>query len=167
MSGFAYTSVLPSSRYEELANLMFFNRQQHRVRDDIVNAIDLYGVPEIVAAERSLRFCVAKLGEVQAIYALEGDSAKGRLVGTLLYARVSDDKIVLLHMSVAAAYASGGPAAGKLLALKMIERLKRACKTLKGVRELEILYGRRAAAIRIEGRPNCAARHNAPHDPGA
>ncbi len=149
MSGFAYTSVLPPSRYEELANLMFFNVQQHRVRDDIVNAIELYGLPEIVATEHSLRFSVEKLGEVQALYALDGDAATGRLVGALLYARVSDGKIVLLHMSVAAAYASGGPAADKLLALKMIERLKRACKALKGVRELEILYGRRAAAIQI------------------
>lgn len=149
MSGFAYTSVLPLSRYEELANLMFFNLQQHRVRDDIVNAIERYGVPEIVATGHSLRFSVEKLGEVQTLYALEGDSGTGRLVGTLLYARVSDDKIVLLHIGVAPAFASGGPAAGKLLALKMVERLKRACKALKGVRELEILYGHRAAAIRI------------------
>ena len=149
MSGFAYTSVLPPSRYEELANLMFFNREQHRVRDGIVHAIELYGLPEIVATEHSLRFTVEKLGEVQALYALDGDAATGRLVGTLLYARVSDDKIVLLHMGIASAYASGGPAAGKRLALKMVERLKRACKALKGVRELEILYGRRVAAIRI------------------
>jgi hypothetical protein len=123
MSGFAYTSVLPPSRYEELANLMFFNLQQHRVRDDIVNAIERYGMPEIVASGHSLRFSVEKLGEVQTLYALEGDSGMGRLVGTLLYARVSDEK--------------------------MVERLKRACKALKGVRELEILYSHRAAAIRI------------------
>lgn len=149
MNGFAYTSVLPPTRYEELANLMFFNLQQHRVRDDIVDAIELYGLPEIVTTDRTLRFSVEKLGEVQTLYALEGDTATGRLVGALLYARVSDHKVVLLHMSVAAPYASGGPASHRLLPLKMIQRLKRACKTLKGVRELEILYGRRAAAIRV------------------
>ena len=66
----------------------------------------------------------------------------------MLYARVSDERIVLLHMSVAAAYATGGCEAERRLTLKMIARLKRACRALKGVRRLDILYGRRGAAIR-------------------
>ena len=56
--------------------------------------------------------------------------------------------ILLLHMSVAPAYATGGREASWRLTLKMIARLRRACRTLKGVRRLEILYGRRGAAIR-------------------
>ena len=144
--------MLPPSRYEELADLMFFNLRQHLVRNDIVNAIELYGVPTIVTADDTLRFSVEKLGQVQTLYALEDDAATGRLVGALVYARVSDCRIVLLHMSVAAPYASGGSAARKLLVLKMVERLKRACKALKGVRELEILYGRRPAVLRVSAR---------------
>jgi hypothetical protein len=149
MSSFVYSSVLPPSRYQELADLMFFNLGQHRVRDDIVNAIELYGMPEIVTTEHSLRFSVERLGEVQTLYALDSDGENGRLVGAVLYARVSADKIVLLHMGVAPDYATGGREAGRLLALKMIERLKRACRSLKGIRQLEILYGRRATAIRV------------------
>jgi hypothetical protein len=149
MSKFVYSSVLQASRYDELANLMFFNLKQHRFRDDIVNAIELYGVPQIVTTDRSLRFSVEKLGEVQTLYALDGDAQTGRLAGVMIYARVSDDRIVLLHMGIAAQYQSGGPASHNLLALRMIGRLKRVGKTLKGVRCLEILYGRRAAALRV------------------
>ena len=146
---FVYTSVIPASRYHELAELMFFNLRQHRFRDDIVNAIDLYGLPEIVTTDHSLRFSVEKLGEVQSLYALDGNTATGRLAGAVIYARVSDEKIVLLHMGLAAPYQTGGPVSHKMLALKMIQRLKKAGKTLKGVRSLEILYGRRAAALRL------------------
>jgi hypothetical protein len=147
MSSFVYSSVLPPSRYQELADLMFFNVLQHCVRDDIVNAIELYGMPTIVTTQHSLRFSVEKLGEVQSLYALESGEG-GKLVGVLVYARVSDDRIVLLHMSVAPAYATRGREASRRLTLKMIARLRRACRTLKGVRRLEILYGRRGAAIR-------------------
>ena len=146
---FAYSSVLLPSRYDELADLMFFNLNQHQFRDDIVNAIELYGMPQIVTTDHSLRFSVEKLGEVQTLYAFDGEAATGRLAGVMLYARVSDEKIVLLHMGLAAQYQSGGPASSKLLALKMIERLKKVGKTLKGVRSLELLYGRRAAALRL------------------
>jgi hypothetical protein len=149
MSRFVYSSLLPPSRYQELADLMFFNLSQHRVRDDIVNAIELYGMPEIVTTEHSLRFSVERLGEGQTLYAFDGEGEAGKLVGAVLYARVSADKIVLLHMGVAPAYAAGGRESSRLLALKMIERLKRACRSLKGVRQLEILYGRRATAIRV------------------
>jgi hypothetical protein len=146
---FVYSSVLPPRRYEELAELMFFNLKQHQFRDDIVNAIELYGMPQIVTTDHSLRFSVEKLGEVQTLYAFDGKPVTGRLAGVMLYARVTDEKIVLLHMGIAAQYQSDGPASNKLLALKMIERLKKVGKTLKGVRSLEILYGRRAAALRL------------------
>jgi hypothetical protein len=149
MSEFVYSSVLQASRYDELADLMFFNLRQHEFREDILNAIELYGVPRIVTTDRSLRFSVEKLGEVQTLYAFEGDAAEGRLAGVMLYARVSDDKIVLLHMGIAAQYQSGGPGSHKRLALKMVERLKRVGKSLKGVHRLEILYGRRAAELRL------------------
>jgi len=149
MSEFVYSSVLQASRYDELSDLMFFNLRQHRFRDDIVNAIELYGVPQIVTTDNSLRFSVEKLGEVQTLYAFESDAVAGRLAGVMLYARVSDDKIVLLHMGIAAQYQSGGPASHRLLALKMVARLKRVGKSLKGVHRLEILYGRRVAELRL------------------
>jgi hypothetical protein len=146
---FVYTSSIPASRYHELAELMFFNLRQDRFRDDIVNAIELYGLPEIVTTDQSLRFSVEKLGQVQSLYAFDGNAQTGRLAGAMVYARVSDEKIVLLHMGLADPYQTGGPLSHKMLALKMIQQLKKVGKTLKGVHRLEILYGRRAAALRL------------------
>jgi hypothetical protein len=148
MRDFVYSSVLPGDRYEELAQLTFFNRSQGRFRADIVGAIERYGVPEIVTTNESLRFTVGNLGEVQALYALDGGTG-GRLAGVMLYARTSAEKIVLLHIVVAPEYASNGPRSDRLLALKLVERLKKLGRAVKGVTTIEILYGSRATAIAL------------------
>ena len=158
MNRFVYTSVVSPSRYDELADLMFYNLRQHLFRDDIVNAIDRYGLPEIVTTDHALRFSVEKLGEVQSLYAFDGNAATGCLAGAMLYARVSDDKIVLLHMGIAAEYQTGGSESHKMLALKMIRRLKKVGKTLKGVHRLEILYGRRSGDYSVAPRPYLAGQ---------
>jgi len=141
--------MLAAARYEELVALMFFNRQQQRFRSVIVDAIERYGVPEIVARDGGLRFTVGNLGEVQSLYALDGDAARGRLAGVMLYARTSPDKVVLLHIGVAPEYGSDGPRADRLLALRLIEQLKQTSRAIKGVTQLEIFYGRRVTGIKL------------------
>jgi hypothetical protein len=150
MRYFFFSSVLPPSRKDELSELMFFNSHQHRIRDRIVHAIELYGTPEIVTTERSLRFKVGELGEVQSLYALEG-TADGPLAGAMVYARVSIEKVVLLHMCVAAPFsASSRAGASELLPLRMTHRLKRIAFAIKGVQKIEVLYGRRGNAARLD-----------------
>jgi hypothetical protein len=149
MREFVYSSALPPARYEELADLMFFNHEQPRFRDTIVEAIERYGEPQIVVTDHSLRFSVGDLGEVQTLYALDGDVMRGRLAGAMLYARISEQKVVLLHIGVAHEYTSGGRRSNRRLALKMVKRLKEIGRSVKGVREIEILYSRRASAIRL------------------
>jgi hypothetical protein len=139
---FIYSSTLAQSRRDELADLMFHNVEQHRFRDDIVNAIDLYGVPEIVVENGSLRFSVEKLGVVQALFALDGDLLTGALVGVVLYARVSEEKIVLLHVGVDANYTSKSSASQRFLVMRLITRLRRIAAQIKGVNCVEVLYGR-------------------------
>jgi hypothetical protein len=149
MREFVFSSVLPGSRYEELADLMFFNRQQERFREGIVDAIERYGMPEIVATKEALRFTVGSLGEVQVLYALDGDAVRGRLAGVMLYARTTPEKIVLLHIGVAPEYSSGGPRSDRLLAMKLVEQLKKLGRAIKGITKIEILYGRRATVIEL------------------
>jgi len=146
---FVYSSVLAATRYEELAALMFFNRQQQRFQAVIVDAIERYGVPEIVVRDGALRFTVGDLGEVQTLYALDGDAARGRLAGVMLYARIAPEKVVLLHIGVAPEYGADGPHSERLLALRLVEQLKQASRAIKGVRELEIVYGRRVTGIKL------------------
>lgn len=151
MREFVFSSVLPESRYDELADLVFFNREQDRVRAGIIDAIERYGVPELVTRSGALRFTVGSLGEVQSLYALDSGTRRGRLVGVMLYARTTPGKIVLLHIGVAPEYSSRGPRSGSLLALRLIEQLKKLGRAIKGVTTIEVLYGRRATVIDLEG----------------
>jgi hypothetical protein len=149
MRDFVYSSALPSERSEELASLVFFNRHQRRFRGQIESAIERYGIPEITVADGFLRFTVGRLGEVQTLYALDGDASRGRLAGVMLFARVSDDHVVLLHIGIAAEYASDGPLRHRMLAMRMIEQLKRIGRSIKGVRSIEMLYGRTGVNIAL------------------
>ena len=144
-----FSSALPEQRREELAELMFFNTQQHRVRNDIVHAIERYGMPEIVTTDGSLRFSVGELGLVQSLFALEGTPQTGRLLGVMLYARVTTERLVLLHIGVDPSHASGGEAAERLLAMQLIGQLRTAAKLIVGIDEIEILYGRGSKRIKI------------------
>ncbi len=134
-----FSSVLPPSRQDELAELLFFNVQQHRVRNDIVNAIEQYGVPEIVVDDQSLRVHVGQLGEVQSVFALTRNT--GKLIGVMLYARVSETKLVLLHIGIDPRFGSASKGREQLLALRLISQLRATAKTIRGITTLEILYG--------------------------
>ena len=57
--------------------------------------------------------------------------------------------IVLLHVGVAREYASDGPLADRLLTLKLIQQLRNVSRAIKGVTEIEILYSRRAIAVKV------------------
>lgn len=149
MDRFAFSSVLTDSHHDELTELVFFNRQQDRVREGIVDAIERYGVPELVTRSGTLRFTVGRLGEVQALYALDTSARRSRLAGVMLYARTAPDRVVLLHIGLSPEYSSRGPRSDALLALKLIEQLKKSCAAIKGVETIEILYGKRPAVIRV------------------
>ncbi|MDJ0928981.1 MAG: hypothetical protein QNJ73_15195 [Gammaproteobacteria bacterium] len=146
---FTYSSILPLSRRDELAELMFFNVQQHKFRDDIMNAIELYGEPQIVESDRTLRFSVGELGDVQTVFALDGDPESGRLVGVMLFARTRPEKLVLLHIGIDPDFSGDGTASRELLVMRLISQLRRIGRSIKGVSELEILYGARRTVIRL------------------
>jgi hypothetical protein len=149
MREFVYSSVLPSAHYDELAHLVFFNRQQERFRANIVHAIERYGVPEIVATKDALRFTVGRFGEVQTLYALDGGTTRSRLAGVMLFARTSPERLVLLHIGVAPEYASNGPRSDRLLVLKLIDQLKKLGSAIKGITQIEILYGPHPTVIEL------------------
>ena len=135
-----FTSTLDVSRREELTELMFLNIQQHRVRAGIVNSIDKYGLPEIVEVENKLRFTIDKLSDVQTLFAIDDAPGTGVLAAVMIYTRVDDSTIVLLHLGVAEAYASDGVHADRLLVLRLINELKRVARSISGVTGIEIIY---------------------------
>jgi hypothetical protein len=135
-----FLSTLPEEHYHQLEALLFFNGRQHRVRKGIETAIDRYGAPEIVSEGKALRVKVGGETHAQCLFAVEREGKDSRPVGVVLYVRDSFERITVLHLVVAEAYAVGGPRAGYNLALRLVQAVKRVARRTTGIRHVELLY---------------------------
>ena len=136
----SFVSSLPAEHYHQLEALLFFNGRQHRVRKGIETAIDRYGTPEIVQDSRALRVRVKGPSDAQCLFALERDSSGSRPVGLILYVRASFERITVLHLVAAEAYAAGGPRASEKLVLRLVQAVRRIARRTSGIRQVELLY---------------------------
>ena len=120
--------------------MLFFNGSQHRVRKGIETAIDRYGPPEIVTEGKTIRVRVGGQTDAQCLFAIEREGKQPRPVGVILYVRDSFERITVLHLVVAEAYAVGGPRAGYNLLLRLVQAVKRVARRTTGIRHVELLY---------------------------
>jgi hypothetical protein len=135
-----FLSSLPPECHQQLESLLFFNRQQERVRPGIVDAIDRYGAPEIVPGPNGLKVRVASPVEVQCLFAVERRGGKDRPVGLILYTRDSFERITVMHLVVAEEYGAGGAQAGQHLLLRLVQAVRRVARRTSGIRHVELLY---------------------------
>ena len=140
MSQIRFSSTLPQFRRDELAELMFYNLEQHQVRSGIINAIDRFGLPEIVADGDNLRVRVEKLPDVQTLFAIDSDPQPAELAGVMIYARIDPSTLTLLHIGVGSDYSSHGRRAGKLLVFNFIHQLKQIARRITGITGIEVLH---------------------------
>ncbi len=112
------------------------------MRKGIETAIDRYGPPEIVSEGRTLRVQVNGETHAQCLFAVEREGKHARPVGVILYVRDSFERITVLHLVVAEAYAAGGPRAGYNLLLRLVQAVKRVARRTTGIRHVELLYSR-------------------------
>jgi hypothetical protein len=125
-----------------LESLLFFNSCQARVASCIADAVATFGAPEIVP-EGTDRLRVRIDGmqeEAQALFAVE--VATGRPVGVAIYTRPDLEHIAVLHLSISAEYAAGGPRSDEQLLLRLLREVRRSTRRMKGVRRLELYYAR-------------------------
>ncbi len=134
-----------------LERLVFFNSCQERVAAGIADAVEMFGAPEIVAdAPDRLRLSIARMPDAQCLLAVEKDT--GKPVGVTVHIRPDLEHITVLHLSIAAEYASGGIFADEHLLLRLLREVRQSTRRVKGVRRLELYYGRsRAPRWRDEG----------------
>lgn len=124
-----------------LEGLVFFNSGQSRVASCIAHAVEMFGAPEIVPdGPDRLRVAIAGMDDTQCLFAV--DKASGKPVGVAIYVRPDLEHIKVLHLGIAAEYASGGLFADEHLLLRLLREIRRSMRRMKGVRRLELYYGR-------------------------
>jgi hypothetical protein len=58
----------------------------------------------------------------------------------LVYVRVNEGEVVVLHISVDQAYSAAGPRCNGLLVLRLLATLRCICRRIKGVRNILFSY---------------------------
>ncbi len=139
-----FASHVAANQLGSLESLVYFNSCQSRVSDSIVDAVEKFGPLEIIEKDERLRVRVSGLAEAQSLFAVE--TASGRPVGIAVYARPDLQHITVVHLGVAAEFASGGVRAREQLLLRLLRELRRSSRRIKGVRHFELYYGGRARA---------------------
>ena len=134
-----FKSHVPVAQRVALEALLFFNSCQDRVSACIADAIEKFGAPEIVADRDRLRIHMKAMPDVQALFAI--DLLSGKPVGVAVYARQDVEHVTVMHLGIAAEFASGGPRSGEQLLLRLLREVRRSTRRVKGVRRLELFYG--------------------------
>lgn len=140
MKSIYFSSVLKSEYQEDLETLLFFNPQQERVSDAIMESIERYGTPKIIVDGELLRISVGTLPSVQTLFAFKHEKEKESLVGVLVYFRSSDENLVLLHVAAKENYCMFGSQGDQMLIFELITKLRQIASRIKGVRFLTVMY---------------------------
>jgi hypothetical protein len=118
--------------------LVYFNAGQSRVADSIVDAVERFGPLEIATEGERLRIRVSGLPEAQSLFAVE--TATGRPLGVAVYSRPDFQHMIVVHLGIAAEFASGGKRAHEQLLLRLLRELRRNSRRIKGVQSFELFY---------------------------
>lgn len=132
-----FKSHVSDMQREALETLVFFNACQQRVSVPIADAIERFGAPEIIIDRDRLRIGMQNMRDVQSLFAVD---VKGRPVGVAVYAWQDIEHVVVMHLGIAAEFASGGPRAGEQLLLRLLREVRRSTRRIKGARRLELYY---------------------------
>ena len=133
---FRFTSIIKPGYSKELEELLFFNPGQHIAHSEIMESIEMFGEPLVYVDGDSLRISTSKLGQVQTLFAFDGDI----LAGVMLYSRVSIQRLVVIHIAANKNYSSQGKYAKEMLVLRICQKLRECARRIKGVETINILY---------------------------
>jgi hypothetical protein len=133
------TSKLAADQRTALEQLLFFNVNQHRVRDGIQQSIETYGVPEIQERDGSLRIRVGDIEGVQTLFAVDPN---GRPLGVAVFVRLARDRFVVLHLGVEPRLRSASESNTPVL-LRLMHEIRSAARRTHGVHSIELVYKER------------------------
>jgi hypothetical protein len=134
-----FSSTLSADQRNELESLMFFHPEQGQLSSRINRSVLTYGFPKIVNEGGNLRIGIDG-HEVQTLYAFADRGATKDLAGVLVYTRVHDDTLVLLHMAVRPEFCYSIGYKNELVLVRILSQLRAIAKRIRGIKKLSILY---------------------------
>ena len=142
-----YKSILDENYYEQLENMLFFNSQQNRYIDEIINSVTKFGTPRIVKNGNRIMIELDHFSDVQNMFVF--DDEEKSLIGLVLYYRESISTVTLLHIAINDLFNSLNYP-NDLVVPKIILELHSRLKLIKGIEFMKILYSDRINIFRLK-----------------
>jgi len=136
------TSSLDGVFHSALEQLLFFNPLQQKVLPEIMHSIEQFGQPYIKIVDNKLRINIDGIQDTQTLFALGHVKNVTTLLGVVIYVRIDEENIAILHIGITEDYSAHGNNSNRLLLIRLIAELRTLAKKIKGVRFLKIMYSK-------------------------
>ena len=130
-----------------MEELLFFNPEQHRVREGIINSLEQFGHPRLEETPEGLSVRVGD-HEAQTLFAYDRDRRVPEPVGVVVFVRTALTDIAIMHVAVHPDYALRGRHGSVGLGVALIEKVKEIAARIVGVQKIVFFY-RQEVVIRI------------------
>ena len=142
-----FSSKAPKECRLALEDLLFFNPQQHRVREGIVNSLNQFGHPRVEETADGLSVRVGDQ-EAQTLFAFDRDRRASDPVGVVVFLRTSPAEIAVIHVAVHRSYALQGRRADVGVGVTLVEKVKEIARRIVGVQRIVFFY-RNEVVLRV------------------
>ena len=136
------TSLLDKRNLDDLEQLLYFHPQQERFRQNIIACVEKYGSPQIIERDGGLRIQLELLKDVQTLYAIAQNGKTKNLAGAVVYTRLPDGDLEIVHIVVKDEYTMKGKNAKNEVTSMLIEEVCRIARRIHGVHSVRLAYNR-------------------------
>jgi len=134
-----FSSRVPSQCRSALEDLLFFNPQQHRVREGILESLEQFGQPRLEETADGLSVRVGN-HEAQTLFAYDRDRRGIDPVGLVVFLRTAPSDIAIMHVAVDPDYSHQGRHGGMGVGLTLVEKVKEIAARIVGIKRIVFFY---------------------------
>lgn len=118
---------------------MFFNPQQHRVREGILESLERFGQPKVEETADGLSVRVGN-HEAQTLFAYDRDRRGTDPVGVVVFLRTAPTDLTIMHVAVQPDYSLQGRHGDVGLGLTLVEKVKEIAARIVGIKRIVFFY---------------------------
>ncbi len=141
---FFITSEIGIEYKNELESLLFFNDEQSKFQQAIVESINQFGLPQIKENQDKLKVYIHKL-DVQTLFAFNNN----KLAGIMIFYRDSIENITLIHIAVSNEFTVSNDDNDYCLTFQLLDKLTEIAKKIKFIKTITIYYNNKVKKINV------------------
>ena len=142
-----FSSRVPSQCRSALEDLLFFNPQQNRVREGIIDSLEEFGQPRLEETADGLSVRVGN-HEAQTLFAYDRERRSPEPIGVVVFLRTAPADLAIMHVAVHPDYSLQGRHGGVGLGVTLVEKVREIASRIVGIKRIVFFY-RQEVVIKV------------------